>query len=106
MDLDFIRTRITELRMHKGVSEYQMSLDLGMSKGYVQSISSGKALPSVKQLFSICEYFNLSPREFFDESPDQSKAQSAVWHKIEQLDKWDLSFVEQLMDHLIELRHE
>ena len=47
MDTDFVRTRITRLRMDKGVSEYQMSLDLGMSKGYIQSISSGKALPSL-----------------------------------------------------------
>ena len=106
MDMDFIRTRITALRMQKGVSEYQMSLDLGMSKGYVQSISSGKALPSIRQLFSICEYFDLSPRAFFDESPELSRAQSEIWNKIERLDQRDLEIVERLMDHLIEMRNE
>ena len=25
----YVRNRITELQLHKGVSEYQMSLDLG-----------------------------------------------------------------------------
>ena len=45
MDENFIRDRITQLRLRKGVSEYQMSYDLGHSRGYVYNISSGKALP-------------------------------------------------------------
>ena len=32
MDEEFIRNRITELRLKKGVSEYQMSLALGQKK--------------------------------------------------------------------------
>ena len=32
MDEEFIRNRITELRLKKGVSEYQMSLALGKKK--------------------------------------------------------------------------
>lgn len=34
MDEQFIRNRITELRVKKGVSEYRMSMDLGHSKSY------------------------------------------------------------------------
>lgn len=33
---DFIRTRITELRIAKDVSEHRMSLDLGKSGSYMQ----------------------------------------------------------------------
>ena len=62
---DFIRKRITELRIQKNVSEYQMSYDLGKSKGYIQSISSGKALPSMEAFVDICLYFNMTPYEFF-----------------------------------------
>ncbi len=36
----FVRDRINELRMKKNVSEYQLSLDLGHSQGYIQSITS------------------------------------------------------------------
>ena len=43
---DFVRERISQLRIKKGVSEYQMSYDLGHSRGYINNISSGKALPS------------------------------------------------------------
>ena len=45
MDEQFVRDRITLLRLRKGVSEYKMSYDLGHSRGYVHNISSGKATP-------------------------------------------------------------
>lgn len=67
MDETFIRDRITQLRLRKGVSEYQMSYDLGHSRGYVYNISSGKALPPMKEFLAICEYFDLTPQQFFDE---------------------------------------
>ena len=39
MKANFVRERISELRMRKGVSEYQMSYDLGHSRGYVNNLS-------------------------------------------------------------------
>ena len=63
----FVRNRITQLRLQKGVSEYQMSYDLGRSRGYINNISSGKSLPSMSEFLSICEYFNISPKNFFDD---------------------------------------
>ena len=67
MDENFVRERITQLRIKKGVSEYQMSYDLGHSRGYVYNISSGKALPPLKEFFSICDYFEISPQQFLDD---------------------------------------
>lgn len=63
----FVRDRITQLRLQKGVSEYQMSYDLGHSRGYIYNISSGKSLPPLSEFFVICEYFGITPLEFFDE---------------------------------------
>mgnify|MGYP002626497582 CR=1 FL=1 len=67
MTEQLVRDRITQLRLKKGVSEYQMSYDLGHSRGYVYNISSGKALPPMKEFFSICDYFGITPQQFFDE---------------------------------------
>lgn len=53
MNDSFIRERISNLRLKKGVSEYKMSLDLGHSKSYIQSISSGKSLPSLTEFLYI-----------------------------------------------------
>lgn len=66
MDETFIRSRITSLRLRKGVSEYRMSTDMGHSKGYIQSISSGRAMPSLSEFLYMCEYFGITPRDFFD----------------------------------------
>lgn len=44
-----------------------MSYDLGHSRGYIYNISSGKSVPPLKELFAICEYFHITPKEFFDE---------------------------------------
>ncbi len=68
----FVQERITELRLSKDISEYKLSQDLGHSKGYIQSISSGKSLPSITSLYEICDYFEITPKEFFDDgsAPD------------------------------------
>lgn len=65
MDAKYTRDRITELRL-KNVSEYQVRTDPGRNKGYVQAISSGKALPSMAQFLRICDYFEMAPLQFFD----------------------------------------
>lgn len=67
MDYDFIRQRITELRIKKDVSEYQMSLDMGHSKNYIHHISSGQSKPSIEEFLYICDYLGVTPRDFFDE---------------------------------------
>lgn len=66
MDEQFVRNRITELRLKKDVSEYQMSLDLGKNKSYIQGISSGRSMPSMRQFFEICDYLEITPLEFFN----------------------------------------
>lgn len=68
MDENFIRERITDLRLKKGVSEYKMSYDLGHSRSYMYNISSGKCLPPMKEFLEICQYFEITPAEFFDTS--------------------------------------
>ena len=61
----FIRARITELRIAKNVSEHRMSLDLDKSGSYIRSITNGLSMPSVRELFNIILYFDMSPVEFF-----------------------------------------
>ena len=68
MNPEYVRERITQLRLQKGVSEYQMSYDLGHSRGYINNISSGKSLPSMTEFFAICDYFEISPIDFFNPS--------------------------------------
>lgn len=70
-----IRDKITQLRVEKiHLSEYKISMDLGQSKGYMQGITSGRSLPSMRMFLLICEYFDIKPSEFFEEKiPSQAQ---------------------------------
>jgi len=87
---DFVRERITNLRIKKGVSEYQMSYDLGHSRGYVYNISSGKALPPLKEFFAICDYFEITPQQFFDDSSKNPELIQKAIEGMKQLDESDM----------------
>ena len=67
---EFVSKRITELRIRKNVSEYQMSLDIGQNRTYIQNVSSRRSMPSLHALFKICSYFCITPVEFFDNALD------------------------------------
>ena len=100
MDEQFIRDRITHLRMQKNVSEYKMSLDLGHSKSYIQSIASGRALPSMSEFLYICDYLDASPKDFFDpELKDPVLLEQAV-SSMKELSNPDLRLLISIIDRL------
>lgn len=63
---NFIRERITQLRLQKNVSEREMSLDMGRGHAYIHNIVAGASLPTMESFLEICEYLCVSPMEFFD----------------------------------------
>ncbi|WP_369807614.1 helix-turn-helix domain-containing protein [Lawsonibacter hominis] len=70
MDIVFeeqLARRLTALREQKQVSAREMSLDIGLSESYVNNIENQKMLPSMRNFFYICDYFGITPREFFDD---------------------------------------
>ena len=64
--IQFMRDRISELRIKCGVSESRMSVELCYSKGYIQSITSGRTMPSMEGFLAICEYCNVTPQAFWE----------------------------------------
>ena len=62
---EFVRERITELRLRRNISERKLSEMLGHSYGYISQITSGFNMPSFSALEEICEFFNISMSEFF-----------------------------------------
>lgn len=93
MDTKFIRDRIKQLRIQKGVSEYQMSYDLGCSRGYIYNISSGKSLPPMSKFLEICDYLEITPAQFFNESTNAPILLQKVIEELTKLDDDDLMFI-------------
>ena len=101
MNAEFVRERITQLRLQKNVSEYKMSYDLGHSRGYINNISSGKVLPSMAEFFAICEYFNITPAEFFSSEVNNPAEVKHLMQDIEQLSPKDFKLVDYIVKRLI-----
>lgn len=100
MTAEFVRERITQLRIQKGVSEYKMSYDLGHSRGYINNISSGKSLPSMAEFFAICDYFGITAIEFFNEDIRNPKLMQRTVIGLEKLKEEDLQMVQAIVNRL------
>lgn len=101
MEESFIRDRITELRLKKGLSEYQLSLALGNSQGYIQSISSGRTLPSMRSFLDICEFFDITPVEFFDYDNHYPEIYRDLFEKIKKLSNEDIILLKAVLDRIV-----
>lgn len=91
---DFIRNRITELRIAKDISEHRMSLELGKSGSYIRGVTSGAALPSIKELFNIISYFDMTPAEFFAPLENDDSPYHKLCEQLRTLSDEDLNKVE------------
>lgn len=96
----FVADRITELRLKKNVSEYQMSLDLGRNKTYIQSITSGRNLPKMQQFVEICNYFEITPEEFFDQNLHNIPLYHKATDLLKEVDEDDLLAIISVLSRL------
>ena len=97
---EFTQNRITQLRMQRGVSARDMSLSLGQNDSYINRIENKKALPSLPGLFYICEYFNITPQEFFDEGNTYPNQLSEMIENLKKLDAAALANIAALVKEL------
>ncbi len=106
MTVNFVRDRITQLRIQKGVSEYKMSYDLGHSRGYINNISSGKTLPSMTEFFAICDYFGITPIDFFQSDIKNPSALHDMMDSMAQLSNEDLALLQAILSRLLSAPHQ
>ncbi len=95
--VEFIQNRIAELRIKKGVSARDMSLSLGQSESYINKIENKRTLPSMTGFVYICEYFGITPVEFFQSEVENPSAVSGVCSEIAKLSESDLALVSEVV---------
>ena len=83
--MEFFYKRLVELRLQKGVSARDMSLSLGQSESYINKIENKRTLPSFTGFIYICEYFNITPQEFFNENVSSPQKTRELLLEFEQL---------------------
>ena len=100
MNPEFVRERITQLRLEKGVSEYQMSLDLGKNKSYIQSLTSGRSLPTMQSFLDICDYLEVTSQQFFDSELHNLPLIDKATDLMKQLDDEDMLALISMLNRL------
>lgn len=70
-----------------------MSLALGQNGSYINRIENKLAFPSMQSFFYICEYLQISPKEFFDvDNPAPGKINQII-EEAKKLDDFQLDTV-------------
>jgi len=95
------QTRLAQLRENKGVSARDMSLSIGQNPGYINNIETGKALPSMSGFFYICEYLQLSPKDFFDTDAKNPEKLNELIKDLKRLDDKQLDSIASIVQGLV-----
>lgn len=99
---EIILDRITQIRMQKGVSEKQLSREIGRSASYLSAMNQNKSMPSLHSIIAICDYFHITLSDFFDfESNKYPEYISEIIAKIKQLNKSQIKVLSELIDTMI-----
>ena len=95
--------RLAKLRTKAGVSARDMSLSIGQNPGYINDIESGKATPSLAGILYICDFFKITPSEFFDMYSNNPVKLKLMFDKMKFLNDEQLETISNLIDDLVKL---
>lgn len=95
-----LKKRLTQLRMQKDVSARDMSLSLGQSESYINKIETTDTLPSMTVFFYICEYFKISPAEFFDDSIEEPQKFKEIIKNLKTLNAEQLEHINAIINDI------
>ncbi len=98
---NYFAERLSELREQKNVSAREMSLALGQNESYINRIENKKSFPSMQVFFYICEYLNISPKDFFDRAAADPNKLSEIYEDIKKLNTKQLENISALVKDLI-----
>ncbi len=91
---------LTKYRSIKNVSAREMSLEIGQSESYISNIENGYGMPSLSVFFYICQYLDITPKDFFDTgAKDPSKA-TELFEKIKELKPEQLAVIESVINSM------
>ena len=98
---EFVSDRITKLRINKNVASQAMSLEIGQSRGYISQIERKEMLPSMAAFFYICEFFNITPKEFFDDDIKYPAIYDEILKDLKELDENDIINVRNIIKSIL-----
>lgn len=81
-----IAENIKRLRKLKGLSQKQVSVDIGIPQGQYSLVENGKVMPTIPTLEKIADVFEVSIAEFFKTNSEEDTVNLPLLEKIKILD--------------------
>lgn len=100
MNEEHFSSRLAQLRLQKGISARDMSLSMGQNAGYINNIENGKALPSMFNFFSICDFLDISPCDFFSDEAQYPNETGEILKLLNQLNEHQLCAIKMIITEL------
>lgn len=94
---EFISNKVSKLRLAKGISARALSFDLEQCENYINRIENKNSLPSIEGLKKICDYFQISLSDFFD---DKTEYPIQYRELLNELNKLDSQEIEKVVDFI------
>lgn len=98
----FLSSRLSQLRNQKKVSARDMSLSIGQSENYINSVENKRILPSMTVFFYICEYLGIHPKDFFNDTVENPTLTQELTEKFSRLNAKQAQHILALIDDLLE----
>lgn len=93
-----ILERINELRTLRGWSIYKLAEEAGMTQSTLSNMFSRKTLPSISTLNQLCDAFQISLSEFFNENSELDEETQYIVSMYKKLDKRDKQIVKKIIE--------
>ena len=97
--------RLAKLRTQKGVSARDMSLSMGQNPGYINNIETGKSMPSLSGFFYICDYLDITARDFFDDGNEYPEQLRTVFQDMQKLSPEQIQNIHAIVKGLLREAH-
>ena len=97
MEKTFIQHRYAAIRNAHKISARKLSFALGQSSEYINQIENGNNMPSLENLLNFCDYFHITPAEFFDDSMNYPIQYKEIIKELNKLDSMDCELVLNLL---------
>lgn len=93
-----ILERINELRTLRGWSIYKLAEEAGITQSTLSNMFSRKTLPSISTLNQLCDAFQISLSEFFNENSELDEETQYIVSMYKKLDKRDKQIVKKIIE--------
>ncbi|MCB5953972.1 helix-turn-helix domain-containing protein [Enterococcus sp. CWB-B31] len=97
---DFLANKLSYFRSRKNVSAREMSLAIGQSDNYINSIENKRVTPSIQMLYIICEYLEISVEEFLRETRSKEFYLKEINKELSDLESEQLEYILGMLKNL------